>query len=599
MHASSLQLPTAPPAEVRLSRAATPRWLTIAGLALLIAVGGVLRLRNLAGQSVSHVEMYVPGIRLPHGISVPEERLTLLKTVTSTLNSDTHPPGYYMVMWAWTRLFGTSVWSIRLPSVLFGTACIPLVWWLGSLTGQTKAAWIAAGLLAINGQHIFWSQEARMFTLACFLGLLSTILLLRIARQDHASRWLQATYVAVLLAGVCTHVFFWLILASHMTWTAANAWRDKQPMPGALRLQFVALILGSPLLAFSAYQNGNTLATLSSNTAIYARELVQFAFAFPLLGYSSGLFGDYGRVPDVGDAHLSPARWLFFGLSAVLFLAGCIAARRSQPALLRDCEGPSEKVWLRAGALGTLAIIAFLWVARAFAQPNATLGTTQRMSVLPLLLALAAILVQRYWAKLSSISSRLADNLFLTGEQALVLLLAVLPFLLLALISLFKPIFNARGLVVLTPYTLLVLAAGIVRLGRHPVVLTAILAVVTVAHLSGLRAYRSLTAGRADYQSFATQLAPQIQPTDLIFLYPEFYSTPLFFYLHSDWDRAVARNYEAACHANPKARVWALWFDHYEPQLPVAMQKSLVGYQVTQRLRAEGGQAILYVPNHN
>jgi hypothetical protein len=281
----------------------------------------------------------------------------------------------------------------------------------------------------------------------------------------------------------------------------------------------------------------------------------------------------------------------------VLFLAGCIAARRSQPALLRDSEGPSEKVWLRAGALGTLAIIAFLWVARAFAQPNATLRTTQRMSVLPLLLALAAILVQKHWAKLSSIFSRLADHL--TGEQALVLLLAVLPFLLLGLISLFKPIFNARGLVVLTPYTLLVLAGGIVCLGRHPVVLTAILAVVTVAHFSGLRAYCNLTAGRADYQSFASQLAPQIQPTDLIFLYPEFYSTPLFFYLHSNWNRAVARNYEAACHANPDARVWALWFDHYEPQLPAAIQKSLVGYQVAQRLRAEGGQAILYVPNKN
>ena len=74
--------------------------LTIAGLTLLVLAGGFLRLHNLDTRSVTHVEMYVPGIRLPHGISVPEERLTLLKTVTSTLNSDTHPPFYYMLMWA-------------------------------------------------------------------------------------------------------------------------------------------------------------------------------------------------------------------------------------------------------------------------------------------------------------------------------------------------------------------------------------------------------------------------------------------------------------------------------------------------------------------
>ncbi len=597
MAVSSLQIPIAAPTEVTSSPAAASRWVIVTGLALLVVLGGALRLHNLARQSVSHVEMYVPGIRLPHGISVPEERLTLVKTVTSTLNSDTHPPGYYIGMWGWTRLFGTSAWSIRLPAALFGTACIPLLFWLGRLTRQTKAAGIAAALLAINGQHIFWSRVARMFTLACFLGLLATILLLKVARQDHASRLLQGAYVAVLLLGVCTHVFFWLILASHLMWTTVNAWREKAPMPGALKLQFVALILGSPLLAFSAYQNGNTLATLSSNAAIYAREFVQFAFVFPLLGYSSGLFGDYGRIPDVSDPHLSLARWLLFGFSAALLIAGYSGMCRPQDALLRDSDGPSQKVWLGAGALGTLAILAFIWVARAFAQPNATLRTTQRMSVLPLMLAVVAILVRKYWARLSSCASRLARNRLFAGEYALVLLLATVPFLLLAFISLFKPIFNARGLVVLTPYMLLVLATGIVRLGRRPLVLAAILVVVVAANIAGLRAYRNLTAGRVDYQSFAAQLAPQIQRTDLVFVYPEFYSTPLFFYLQSNWDRIVARNYEASRRANPHARVWALWFDHYEPRLSAGMQNAVAGYRVTQTVSAEGGRAILYVPD--
>src|SRR5271166_6355923 len=51
-------------------------WLTTVGLSLLVILGGFLRLYSLDAKSVTHVEMYVPGIHLPHGISVPEERLT-------------------------------------------------------------------------------------------------------------------------------------------------------------------------------------------------------------------------------------------------------------------------------------------------------------------------------------------------------------------------------------------------------------------------------------------------------------------------------------------------------------------------------------------
>ncbi len=486
-------------------------WLTVAGLSLLVILGGFLRLHNLDAKSVTHVEMYVPGIRLPHGISMPEERLTLLKVVTSTLNSDTHPPAYYMMMWAWTRSFGTSTWSMRLPSALLGTACIPLVFWLGKLTHQTVAGWIAAALMAVNGHQVFWSQIARMFTLACFLGLLATILLLQIASQTRASRWLQVLYVAVTLVGLCTHVFFWLILAAHMLWTLVNAWSQRRPLPCAARLQFLALILGSPLLASSAYQGGNTLATLSSNALIYAREFLQFAFVFPLLGYSSGVYPDQGKILTIDDPHLSISRWLFFLLSVVLFAEGVASVRQSQSTdgeLLDDSSGPSSNAWLLAAALATIAILLFVWVAKTFAKPpNPTLRTSELMTVVPFLLALGAILVQRSWARLTLWRTALIDNRFVIGDQALVLILAVVPFLALSVISVFKPIFNARGLLPLAPYLLLVLSAGIVRVARHPIPAVALLVVLCVAHYSGLKAYSHVSAGRADYKAFACRFS--------------------------------------------------------------------------------------------
>ena len=107
---------------------------------------------------------------------------------------------------------------------------------------------------------------------------------------------------------------------------------------------------------------------------------------------------------------------------------------------------------------------------------------------------------------------------FLASGQALVLILAVLPFVVLALVSLFKPIFNARGLILVIPYLLLVLAAGIVRLARYPILAAVVVLAVGIAHYSGLRAYNHVSAGRADYKAFAAVLLPQVQSTDLVFL---------------------------------------------------------------------------------
>ncbi len=79
--------------ELRVSvRPAHPRWITLVCLSLIVIVGAELRLSNLADKSVTHVEMYVPGIRMPQGISVPGQHMTLPSVLTGTFSSDT-PPG--------------------------------------------------------------------------------------------------------------------------------------------------------------------------------------------------------------------------------------------------------------------------------------------------------------------------------------------------------------------------------------------------------------------------------------------------------------------------------------------------------------------------
>src|SRR5215510_4473499 len=139
------------------------RYASMALLCLSLLLGGWLRLSGLDRKSISHPEMYVPGIPLPEGISEPAPRMTFSRILTGTFSSDTHPPGYYLLMLPWTRTVGTSLRAIRLPSALLGLASIPLLFWLGALAGRRLAGGFAAILLAASGYHVFWSQVARMF----------------------------------------------------------------------------------------------------------------------------------------------------------------------------------------------------------------------------------------------------------------------------------------------------------------------------------------------------------------------------------------------------------------------------------------------------
>ena len=77
-----------------------------------------------------------------------------------------HPPLYFIFLKAWTNIFGTSEFSLRFPSVIFGILSVPLMYFLGSKLYDKKTGIIASALLAISPFLIYYQQEARMYALA-------------------------------------------------------------------------------------------------------------------------------------------------------------------------------------------------------------------------------------------------------------------------------------------------------------------------------------------------------------------------------------------------------------------------------------------------
>lgn len=573
------------------------RTLLVLGLVLAFAIGIVVRVYQIPTLSMSHPEMYTPGIRMPEGLSEPRQRLALKRIFTGTFSSDTHPPGFYVVMFFWTKIFGSGIWALRLPSVLFGLSAIALVVWLGHLTNQKAAGWLAAVLMALNGFHVIWSQISRMFALASFLGLLSTILLLHLTRENKSNRWLKAAYTGVTLLGLASHVFYWPLFLSQMVWTYWCALRAADRMSAVCGLQMTILLLGSPLLAFSAYQSDNVVATLSRDVWTVGREYLSFSFLLPLDGHVAMV-----EAPSFPLVR-SPLQETFFLtgriaaclIAVVCVLAGIRSRRQEEEVCLGASNGPGYKTWLAAAIFAAAVILVFVSFARAFAHPpNNSLRITEAMLVLPFLMAASGSLVNLRWTQLSGLCRRLWPSRWMDGKLALVYVQAFVPFALLSLLCIRRPVLNARGLMILTPYLLLCLAVGIVAVARERRLLQAFLVLMLGAlHITSMVSYLPRSASPVNYRLLAQKLVAEVHPADIILIKRNWRDTPILYYLPEDRFHLAELSQASAVLSRPATdRVWVLQF--YPPILRSPADSTLGDFQVETVLEIYGARAVLY-----
>ena len=93
---------------------------------------------------------------------------------------DLHPPLYHILLWLWTHLAGGSEFALRFLSVAAGVTTVALMYRLGTQLGGSQLGVVAAILAVANPFLVYYSQEARMYSLLTALALLSTVCLLRV-----------------------------------------------------------------------------------------------------------------------------------------------------------------------------------------------------------------------------------------------------------------------------------------------------------------------------------------------------------------------------------------------------------------------------------
>ncbi|MFA5054968.1 MAG: glycosyltransferase family 39 protein [Dehalococcoidia bacterium] len=118
-------------------------------------------------------------------------------------------------------MFGETELAARLPSVIFGTLTIPLVFFFARRIGGTRTALIAAFIVTFLALEIAWSRQARMYQQLQFFYILS-LYLFYLYTQKRSNKLLILTVVSTICA-VLSHtsgasvvlVFLaWLLLAN-------------------------------------------------------------------------------------------------------------------------------------------------------------------------------------------------------------------------------------------------------------------------------------------------------------------------------------------------------------------------------------------------
>jgi hypothetical protein len=289
--------------------------------------------------------------------------------IPGLLRQDGSPPLYYLLLHAWMAVAGTGEAALRVPSLLFALATVPVALWAGRSLFGARAGWLCTALAAVMPFLTAYAQEVRMYALVALLSVLATAAFL------HAFAFRRRGYLPVfgLALGLLLYTHYWAffyalgLLAALAALALGVARAERKGL-----LADGALAFGLPLLAFLpwlptfAFQLENTGAPWSSpppaTALLGALALGAGAAVLPLLAggaeerralRSLALAAGLALAAAWAAAQLEPGwatRYLAVLVGPLLLLAGLTFARLG-PLGVVACAAVSA-FWLVDGSPG-------------------------------------------------------------------------------------------------------------------------------------------------------------------------------------------------------------------------------------------------------
>jgi uncharacterized membrane protein len=269
-------------------------------LILIVIIGACLRLYGLEHESLWNDEL-------------ASQRRSAFPTAGQVLKegvlTELHPPAYHFLLYSVQKLVGDSERILRFPSAVAGVLAIIAIFFLGKRIYSEKEGLISALFMAILWAPIYYSQEARSYSVMLLLSILSfyyfmgiidsTKSSLAISRIDHIGYVLSAVansyfhYFGLYLTCIQAVLFLIFLLACNSV---------KNPISFFFRIYGPVIVLYTPWAFFLIHQimyqhaSGNSgISWIKPTQLSYFIKFLNFCFhramKFSYFAVGVGLFG--------------------------------------------------------------------------------------------------------------------------------------------------------------------------------------------------------------------------------------------------------------------------------------------------------------------
>jgi hypothetical protein len=189
--------------------------------------------------------------------------------------AENSPPLFFIFAFACAKLANQAVW-IRLPSIFFGAAILPVIYLIGRDTVGRVAGAAAAAIVALSPFSMYYGVEARPYATMAFFTALSTWALLRAVDRGDRGWW--ALYVVAAALACYSHYTCAFVLVVQGAW---SLWACRDRVRAPLLAHLLVLVLYVPWLP---YLRGKALAVIGFLEPLTAHNVL-VDMARTLVGY--------------------------------------------------------------------------------------------------------------------------------------------------------------------------------------------------------------------------------------------------------------------------------------------------------------------------
>ena len=218
----------------------TPKWSVLISLLLLATL---LRFPQLQAQSIAFDESF--------SLVVGQADWPLL--FQAILSDGVHPPLFYMIHKVALGLWGISEFGQRFLVAGFSILSVALAYRAGAIFFSVRVGLLSALLLAINPLHIWFAQEARMYSLFGALSILSMLLFWQALHSLGRRYWVALALVNATIFSL--HYFGFLIPIVQFAFIILTFQRNHRSLRLWTLVQVIAMLPLLPWLIATALRD--------------------------------------------------------------------------------------------------------------------------------------------------------------------------------------------------------------------------------------------------------------------------------------------------------------------------------------------------------